>query len=49
MFALLSVDNRLFELLDAADNFNAFPLEVFFKSTILFNEILPVVFRRRDK
>jgi hypothetical protein len=48
---ILSVDNLLFELLNptAAANFNVLPLGVFFKSTILLSEILPVVLRRRDK
>ena len=46
----LSLVNFWFELCDApAANFSGFPLEVFFKSTILFREILPVVLRRRDK
>lgn len=49
ILSLLSVDNLLLELLNPEANFKAFPLDVFFKSTIFVNEILPVVFRRRDK
>ena len=35
--------------LTAAANFKVFPLEVFFRSTILLSDILPVVLRRFDK
>lgn len=47
----LSLINLFDELVDVDvdDTFKTFAADVFFRSTILFREMLPVVFRRRDK
>lgn len=52
MQKLLSNDSLLFELwieATAVGNFKVFPLDRFFGSRILWNDILPVVLRRLDK